>query len=151
MGGKKVLAIASAGGHWVQMRRLCAGLCGLEVAFVSTYADLGQSVAPARFYQITDVTRRNLPRIVATAWQLFKVMRKEQPDVVVTTGALPGLIALAVAKLTTGARTVWIDSIANCEEMSSSGKRARRFADRWLTQWPELAGPQGPEYWGALL
>ena len=151
MAGKRVLAIASAGGHWVQMRRLCAGLDGLDLTYVSTYPDLAESVAPARFHKITDVHRRNLPRVIATAWQLFRIMLRERPDVVVSTGALPGLIGLAVAKLTTGARTIWIDSIANCEEMSSSGKRARRFADRWLTQWPDLAGPQGPEYWGALL
>ena len=49
------------------------------------------------------------------------------------------------------AKTIWIDSIANCERLSSSGRRARRVAHQWLTQWPDLARPEGPHYWGAVL
>jgi len=148
----RVLAIASAGGHWVQMQLLArAAFEGMDVAFVSTYADQAQNVPGHRFHQITDVTRRNPLRMLKTAWQLIGVLRKERPDVVITTGALPGLIGIALAKTLTRSRTVWIDSIANCEELSSSGKQARRFADRWLTQWPDLAGDQGPDYWGSLV
>ena len=70
---------------------------------------------------------------------------------VISTGAAPGLVALAVAKLLTGSRTVWIDSIANTKQLSLSGRLARPVADAWLVQWPHLARPGGPEYWGAVL
>ncbi|HVH03936.1 MAG TPA: hypothetical protein VM891_13525 [Amaricoccus sp.] len=70
---------------------------------------------------------------------------------VVTTGAAPGLVALALAKRLCGSRTVWIDSIANVEELSTSGTHARRVADVWLTQWEHLARPEGPHFWGAVL
>ena len=73
-----------------------------------------------------------------------------RPDVVVTTGAAPGLSALMVGKLF-GARTMWIDSIANSEQLSGSGKVARHFADVWLTQWEHLAADSGPQYWGGVL
>ncbi len=53
--------------------------------------------------------------------------------------------------LSSRARTVWIDSIANIERLSLSGARARPVADVWLTQWAHLARPDGPEYWGAVL
>ena len=149
---RRVLAIASAGGHWVQMRLLAkAAFSDLDVAFVSTYADQAESVPGHRYYTVTDVTRRHPLRVLKTSWQLFRILRKERPAVVITTGALPGLLGIALAKTLTGARTVWIDSIANCEEMSSSGRQARRFADRWLTQWPDLADERGPQYWGALI
>jgi UDP-N-acetylglucosamine:LPS N-acetylglucosamine transferase len=151
MGKRRVLAIASAGGHWVQMRRLSAAFEGCDVGYVSTYKDLADTVGGARFYKVTDVTRRNPARLLRTALQLAGILLKERPDIVITTGALPGLICIALAKMLTKAETVWIDSIANCEELSSSGKQARRFADQWLTQWPELARPDGPHYWGAVL
>ena len=48
-------------------------------------------------------------------------------------------------------RTIWIDSIANVEKLSSSGAAARLVADVWLTQWPDLARKDGPECWGAVL
>jgi hypothetical protein len=70
---------------------------------------------------------------------------------VVTTGAGPGLMALAVGKLVAGSRTVWIDSIASVETMSLSGRLARFVADAWLVQWAHLARPEGPEFWGAVL
>jgi hypothetical protein len=54
------------------------------------------------------------------------------------TGSAPGVMGLALAKLLFRCKTMWIDTIANCEEMSDSGRRARDFADVWLTQWPQL-------------
>jgi hypothetical protein len=36
-------------------------------------------------------------------------------------------------------KVVWIDSIANVERLSLSGRIVRPFADLFLVQWPELA------------
>jgi hypothetical protein len=69
---------------------------------------------------------------------------------VISTGALPGYFALRLAKLF-GARTVWIDSIANAEELSMSGQKVRPYADLWLTQWAHLASAGGPEFRGSVL
>ncbi|WP_245893415.1 UDP-N-acetylglucosamine transferase subunit ALG14 [Devosia naphthalenivorans] len=68
-----------------------------------------------------------------------------------TTGSFPALMALGVARMLLGARTIWIDSVANCQALSTSGRLARRVADVWLTQWPHLATVDGPEHWGAVL
>jgi UDP-N-acetylglucosamine:LPS N-acetylglucosamine transferase len=73
-----------------------------------------------------------------------------RPDVVISTGALPGLVALTLAKVMR-AQTIWVDSIANAEEMSMSGKHARRVADLWLSQWPHVAEAEGADYYGAIL
>ena len=70
--------------------------------------------------------------------------------VVISTGAAPGFFGLAFGKLL-GARTIWIDSMANVEELSLSGRQVRRFADLWLTQWPHLARPDGPRYEGGVV
>jgi len=73
------------------------------------------------------------------------IMREVRPDVVVSTGALPGLMALIVGYVF-GARTIWIDSIANTERMSLSGRLSRPFAQLWLTQWPEVSDRTGATY-----
>lgn len=154
--GAKVLAVASGGGHWVQMRRLGAAFEGLDVAYVSVKADYAQDVPGRRFYAIRDASRFQKFNFLIVIGELARILLKERPRVVVTTGSAPGLVALALAKSLLGARTMWIDSIANCERMSSSGLRARWVADVWLTQWPQLAAGGGPEpkspaYWGAVL
>jgi UDP-N-acetylglucosamine:LPS N-acetylglucosamine transferase len=149
--GKKILAIASGGGHWVQMRRLRHAFDGLDVTFVSVKADYANDVPGYRFFAVQDANRWDRWKFIVLILQLFKILWRERPDVLITTGAAPGFIALRMAKQLFGVRTIWIDSIANCEQMSSSGQYARRYADAWLTQWPDLESADGPSYWGAVL
>jgi UDP-N-acetylglucosamine:LPS N-acetylglucosamine transferase len=83
-------------------------------------------------------------------FQVLWVLIKERPDVVISTGAAPGLIALRLGKWM-GARTVWLDSIANVEALSMSGRKALPFADLTLSQWPDVAAREGCQYKGAVL
>lgn len=146
----KVLAVASAGGHWVQLMRLQPLLDEFETVYVSTDSFLADEVAPARFHQVPDGSRWNKLRLLSIAWKLFRILRRERPQVVLSTGAAPGFLALRIGKWL-GMRTAWIDSIANSEELSLCGHRIGRHADLWLTQWPHLARPDGPDYRGAVL
>jgi len=148
---KRILAVASGGGHWIQMKRLQAVFEGLDVAFVSVQASYAEDVPNHRFYTVRDVTRWDRWGIVILVVQIVAILLRERPRTVITTGSAPGVITLALAKLLLHSKTMWIDSLANCEEMSASGKRARHFADVWLTQWPQLQRADGPEFWGAVL
>src|SRR4051794_23789684 len=74
-------------------------------------------------------------RVLKIAW----VPLRKRPDVVVSTGAAPGYLAIRGARLL-GARTAWIDRVANVDELSLSGRLASARADLCLTQWPRLAG-----------
>jgi UDP-N-acetylglucosamine:LPS N-acetylglucosamine transferase len=148
---RKVMAVSSGGGHWVELRRLSAAFAGLEVVYVSTDASAAAEVPGARHYAIRNVSRRDRFGFAVLAWQLARILVRERPDVVVTTGAAPGFVALLVAKSLFGCRTIWIDSIASVEAISLSARLARPVADAWLVQWAHLARPDGPEYWGAVL
>jgi exopolysaccharide biosynthesis glucuronosyltransferase PssD len=148
---RKILAVASGGGHWVELRRLMPAFADSEVVYVSTESVADADLAPARYYAVRNVTRRSRLAFAETIRQVHAIVRKERPDVVVTTGAAPGLVALVLAKLLCRSRTVWIDTVAHTEGMTLSGRLARPFADAWLVQWPHLAKPGGPEYWGAVL
>ena len=148
---KRILAIASGGGHWVQLRRLKPLFEQYDTAFVTIHEDYKIDVPGRRFYVVSDITRVSLPRLFVLVPQLVKILLKEKPDIVITTGSAPALICLAVARVVTRAKTIWIDSIANCERVSTSGGQARRVAHVWLTQWPDQAKPGGPAYWGAVL
>ncbi len=145
------MVACSGGGHWVQMRRILPAFEGMDVFYVGVDEALDADLAPARYYRIPNVTRRNpgvIPGILAT---LARVIRSERPDFVVTTGAAPGLLAITMAKLLRQGRTMWIDSVANTERLSLSGRMARPVADAWLVQWEHLSRPGGPGYWGAVL
>lgn len=153
---RKVLAVASGGGHWMQLRRIAPAFAGFRVVYASVDPAPPADLAGCVYHNIRDATRRDRLAFAVLTLQLARIVLSERPDVVVTTGAAPGLLALAVAKALVRSRTVWIDSIANVDQLSSAGVQARRVADVWLTQWPHLAGPDGsgrrrPEHWGAVL
>jgi len=147
---RRVLAVASGGGHWVQLLRLRPAFEHCDVEYASVSPDYAAEVPGRRFHLLPDATRWERRALLLLAFRALWLVLCRRPDVIVTTGAAPGLLALIAGRLVR-ARTVWVDSIANVEEMSLSGRQARRFADLWLTQWEHLAGAEGPGYEGAVL
>ncbi len=135
---KKIIAISSVGGHWVELLRLQPLFAAHNTLYVSTRADFNTMVPGSAFYSIADFNRNNMRGVFNALHSLWLIMRKEKPDVVISTGAAPGLMGLMVAKCF-GIKTIWLDSIANVEELSLSGKIASKFCSRVYTQWPELA------------
>jgi UDP-N-acetylglucosamine:LPS N-acetylglucosamine transferase len=150
----KVLAIASSGGHWVQLRRMRSAWTGCATVWVATHpghrAEVEADDGQARFYSVVDANRWQKARLLRQLGQIARIIARERPDIVITTGAAPGYFAVRLGRLL-GASTAWIDSIANAEELSLSGRKAGRYADLWLTQWPHLAREGGPEHKGAVL
>jgi hypothetical protein len=149
-GRRRILAVASAGGHFNQLLLLRPGLGGHAVTYLTTLDGLAETHGARPSARVPDCNADTPFRIVlcfvVTGWQVIR----HWPHAIVTTGALPGVIALAWGRAI-GARTLWIDSIANAEELSASGRLARRIAHRTLSQWPAVAKAEGVDYQGALL
>jgi UDP-N-acetylglucosamine:LPS N-acetylglucosamine transferase len=150
-GRHRILAVASAGGHWVQLARLSEAFADSDTLYVTTVAGETAPSGDRPVAKITDASRNEPWRIVLAIFQLALLMLRFRPEAVVTTGAAPGYVALRLAKLR-GCRTVWLDSIANAEQISLSAKLARPYADLWLTQWEELSRKTpGLQCWGQVL
>ena len=132
------------------MLRLLPALQGFDVAFVTVNIEYRDGVEPHRFYSVPDATRWSRIAALRLALRLVIILLKERPDVVISTGAAPGYFALRIGRWL-GARTIWIDSIANAKVLSLSGQLAGKHADLWLTQWPHLARENGPRYEGTVL
>ena len=118
--------------------------------FVTTDAMFASELAGWSVHVVPDSSRWTPLRLLATAFTLLAVMLRERPDVVISTGAAPGFLAILYGRLL-GAKTVWVDSIANVGELSLSGRLVGRLAGLWLTQWPHLATEDGPHYAGRVL
>ena len=144
------MAVASGGGHWEQMMQLRPALELHGVLFVTTEPDLLLKAGIENGYILPDCNRNQI-------WQSFQCMVKSvalvfrrRPAIILSTGAAPGFFCLLAGKLI-GARTIWIDSVANVERLSKSGQLARWVASDWLTQWEHLARPGGPQFQGSVL
>ena len=147
----RILLVASGGGHWVQLLRLRPAFEGYRVSYVtvrdSYRTDIDQD---APFHVIKDATRWDKIGLVKMCLQLLFIILRERPKLIVSTGAAPGYFALRLGKLM-GAKTIWLDSIANVEQISMTGTLVQKYADLWLTQWPHLAKENGPIHLGAVI
>ena len=147
---KKVLAVASIGGHWIQLLRISKGLEGIcELAFASTHDKCAKMVEGHSFNKLIEFSRWDWYKLFPAFFNDISIVRKEKPDVVITTGAAPGLIVLFAAFLM-GKKTIWVDSIANVNHLSLCGRVAKMFATRCYTQWEELGG-SGIEFSGNVI
>ena len=156
----KVLAIASGGGHWVQLWRLRPAWENCDITYVTTsesrYKDIVKSLprnnCKQNCYYVIDANRWEKLKLIKQLIQIVFILIKERPQVIISTGAAPGFFALRFGKVI-GARTIWIDSIANAATLSLSGKKIQPYADLCLTQWEHLSGTgkEKPLYKGSVI
>ena len=146
---KRLLAVASGGGHWDELMLLAEAFADFDVTYASTIPGIGAHRGIESL--LLDDFNRNQPLKVITAFfGALALVRRQKPAVIFSTGAAPGLVVMLAGRLL-GARTVWMDSIANAETFSLSGKLARLFADLHCTQWEHLATPGRTAYLGRVL
>lgn len=134
----KILAVASAGGHWIQLLRIRKAFEGAEIVYISTHKSYPLDGSQCRYYSIIDANRWNKLRLIQMAFQIKSIIDTEKPDYIISTGAAPGLAAILWGRLK-GSKTIWVDSIANVERISLSGRLIKPFVDLHITQWPHLA------------
>lgn len=147
---KRILAVASGGGHWEQLMLMRDAWNDQDVYYACTIRGIGGDTGLANVHHLSDCNRSSRLDAIKCALSALLLLIRLRPDHVVTTGALPGLITLILAKWL-GTRTIWIDSVANAEEMSLAGQRARKYADLWLSQWPHVAKASGATFSGSVL
>jgi len=146
----KLLAVSSGGGHWVELLRLREGFVDCDVTYVSVHPAYRNDVGDAPFLTVNDATRWDKFGLLLLALRIFWIMVRVRPDAVVSTGAAPGFFALRLARLF-GAKTLWVDSLANIDEVSLSGARIAPHVDLALTQWKHLVSTPGFSYGGSIL
>ena len=146
----RVLAVASGGGHWEQLMLLRPALDDNDTTFATTNPDLIARAQIAHSALLADCNRDQPIKSLIGFCKSIALVRRLRPQVILSTGAAPGLLCILAGRLF-GARTLWIDSVANAERLSLSGKMARFCAHECFTQWEHLAAANGPRYAGAVL
>lgn len=147
---KKILAVASGGGHWIQLLRLRPAFEGCEIVYLSTHEGYQKQVNGSDFYAVTDANRWNKLKLIRMSFEVIRVVMKVKPDIILSTGAAPGLLAVIWGRLS-GKKTIWLDSIANVEKLSMSGRLAKPFVHLHLTQWENLADGASTLFRGNVL
>jgi UDP-N-acetylglucosamine:LPS N-acetylglucosamine transferase len=148
----RICLAASAGGHTSQLLKLTSSWNGYETLYVTTTDVVRDKLKRfGQVYVVGECNRQHPIDVVKVFFRCIRIIFKEKPDVVISTGAAAGCMLCFLGKML-GARVVWVDSITNVERISLSGRIIRTFADLFLVQWPELAQKhKNVEYVGELV
>ncbi|PID47486.1 MAG: oligosaccharide biosynthesis protein Alg14 [Proteobacteria bacterium] len=148
---RKVLAVSSPGGHWIQLNKICNDLEGrFDVVYATAGAQYDSQQSQRKIHNIIDASADSKLRLIPLAWQLLFIMIKERPYAIISTGAAPGAVAVLIAKFLP-IKTIWVDSIANVAKLSRSGEMVKHHANLVLTQWEPLSDGKKIRYQGSVL
>jgi UDP-N-acetylglucosamine:LPS N-acetylglucosamine transferase len=148
----KICLVASAGGHLSQLLKIVPAVDGYEAFVVTTSEAVRKNLVPlGRVHVVGECNRQHRLQVVRVFLACWRILRREKPDVILSTGAAAGCLCCFLGKLR-GAKVVWVDSITNVDRLSLSGRLVRRIADLFIVQWPALAQKyRGTEYIGTIV
>jgi beta-1,4-N-acetylglucosaminyltransferase len=81
-------------------------------------------------------TNRNLPNLVRNTLLAWRLLRRERPTAVISSGAAVAVPFLWLGRLL-GARTVFIEVIDRIDSPTVTGRLVRPVVSAVLIQWPE--------------
>ena len=148
----RIMAMASTGGHFIQLKCIMKQILevsDVDITYVRTKISADDMPQDQHEQLIADFSRDNWWRGISTFFVVIKLVRKIQPSHVISTGAMPGLVTMLVARLL-GKKAIWVDSIANTRRLSASGRFAKHIAHLTLTQWENVVQP-GVEFQGRVI
>ena len=135
----KVCLVASSGGHLSELLHVKEAYWDCErlwVTFASQDAIL--LLKNEKVVWAYGPTNRNLPNLLRNSWLSLRLLRKERPDVIISTGS-----GVGVPFIWTGyflkISTIFIESLTFVDTPSLSGRLVYPFVDHYCVQWPELA------------
>ena len=148
----KICLVASAGGHLSQLLKIAQVVEGYEAFVVTTSDAVRKNLTQfGQVHVVGECNRQHRLQVVKVFLRCWRILRRERPDVVLSTGAAPGCLCCFLGKLG-GAKIVWVDSITNVGRLSLSGWLVRYIADLFIVQWAELAQKyRGAEYVGTVV
>lgn len=131
----KALYVASAGGH-------LAHLLALQKMWKSqdrTWAtfklpEVEAALADEKVDWVYFPTTRNIPNAIRNAKLAWTVLKRERPDVIVTSGAGVAVPFFAVAKAL-GIKTVFIECYDRITMPTMSGRLCYPISDLFVVQW----------------
>jgi beta-1,4-N-acetylglucosaminyltransferase len=145
----KICLVCSHGGHLTEILQLQEAFEGHEAFFI-TY-DSVRTRQLERKYLLRNIGTN--PIIMAQAsLSILRIMLKEKPKLIVSTGSEIAIPAFYLAKLLR-IKTVFIESWTRVDRPTGTGKIVYPVSDLFLVQWERLLPKYGKKakYEGAIL
>lgn len=148
---RRAMLVCSPGGHLLQLLRLEPAWEGMETIWITLpAADTDYLLREERVVLGRGPTNRSLRALISNLGLAWRVVRRERPDVILSTGAALAVPFFVFGKLF-GARLVFVESLTRTTSLSLSGRLVRPLSDAFFVQWPDLARAKRARFAGRLL
>ena len=146
---KKICIVSSCGGHLTEVRALLPVYGEYEHFYVINDRIILPPDMEGRTYFIRHSERDLL--FFVNLWEAWRILSKERPSLILSTGAGPIVPFALVGKLFR-IPIIFIETFTGVKEPSLSGRIMYLLADRFIYQWESLEGffPKGI-YGGPLI
>jgi len=149
----KICLVCSHGGHLTQMLKLLDAVEKHKHFLVTFKSETTSDSKDTYFIKFEGWDIRGKILLLKTFLLAFKILYKEKPDIIITTGA--GEIAVPfcyIGKLL-GIKIIFIESFSRINTPSAGGKIIYPIADLFLIQWKSLFSKYGKKakYWGQII
>lgn len=148
----KLLLVCSSGGHLLLLHQLRPWWEKHERSWVTfDKTDARSLLEGERLDWAHHPTQRNIPNLLRNLRLAWRVLRRERPDVLVSTGAGVAFPFFVLAK-PLGIKTVYVEAYERMDRASLTGRLCYPICDLMVLQWEEQRRfyPRG-ELVGALL
>nr|AAX19704.1 epsE [Lactococcus lactis] len=134
----KIALVGSSGGHLTHLY-LLKKFWENEDRFWVTFdkTDAKSILKGERFYPCYYPTNRNVKNTIKNTILAFKILRKEKPDLIISSGAAVAVPFFWIGKLF-GAKTIYIEIFDRIDKPTLTGKLVYPVTDKFIVQWEEL-------------
>ena len=134
----KICLVGSSGGHLTHLYLLKPFWEKKERFWVTFDKEDARSILENEtFYPCHYPTNRNLKNLIKNTILAFNILRKEHPDVIISSGAAVAVPFFYLGKLF-GAKTVYIEVFDRIDAPTLTGKLVYPVTDKFIVQWEEL-------------
>lgn len=130
--------MGSSGGHLAHLNMLKPLWSENERFWVTFDKEDARSILKGeKMYPCHFPTNRNLKNLVKNSFLAIKVLKKERPDVIISSGAAVAVPFFYIGKLF-GAKTVYIEVFDRIDKPTVTGKLVYPVTDKFIVQWEEM-------------
>jgi len=136
----KLVFAASSGGHLEQLLMLKPLMEKYDSILVTESTDYGAGKLDVPTYYVNQINRKEIlfiPKLVVIGFKSLRILLKEKPDVMITTGVLATIPMALLVKLF-GKKLIYLESFAKVTSKTLSGKLLYKYADQFYVQWEEM-------------
>ena len=134
----KVCLVGSSGGHLTHLYMLKPFWQDKERFWVTFNKEDANSILEGeQVYHCYYPTNRSLKALLINTRLAWKVLRKERPDVIVSSGAAVAVPFFYLGKLF-GMKTIYIEVFDRIDKPTMTGKMVYPVTDRFIVQWEEM-------------